>query len=243
MPQEIYTVKLKRKNTVALDTVEFYFERPENFIYEPGQHIEIILINPPTMDESGNKRDFSLVSAPHEEDLVVVARIRDSAFKKGLNALSPGDTVSMRGPLGSSFRLHVDTIRPAVFIAGGIGIAPFMSMVRHILYNKLSYQMLLFHSNRRPEDCVYCKELSQLAAGNQQFTYIPTMTNMKQSTESWHGEEGRISRDLIEKHLDDAQTAFFYIAGPTSMVVGMDLLLHDMGVSRDVVRTEEFTGY
>lgn len=243
MPQQIVTIKLKRKNIVALNTVEFCFERPENFSYESGQHIEIILINPPETDESGNKRDFSLVSAPHEEDLVVVARIRDSTFKKVLNALFPGDTISMRGPLGSLFHLHVDTTRPAIFIAGGIGIAPFMSMIRHVLHNKLSYQIYLFYSNRRPEDTAYHDELSQLAHKNPQFKYIPTMTNMKQSTESWHGEEGRISHELLEKYIDVMQTSIFYIAGPPAMVMAMDLMLHDVGVSRDAVRAEEFTGY
>ncbi len=243
MQPKIYTVALKSKKEVALDTVEFSFERPEGFIFEPGQHVEILLINLPETDTSGNKRDFSLVNSPDEPDLVIVARIRDTAFKKVLNSLMEGQKVTLRGPLGSSFHMHVDTTRPAVFIAGGIGISPFMSMIRFVLHDKLSYQMYLFYSNRRPEDTVYHAELAGYALSSPQFKYIPTMTNMKQSTEKWSGEEGRISKEMIEKYVDGIEISVFYIAGHTPMVVGVDQLLHDMGVSRDAVRTEEFTGY
>ncbi len=243
MPPQTYTVALTSKKDVARNTVEFSFERPEGFAYEPGQHIEIILIDPFEMDDKGKKRDLSLVSAPYENELTIVARIRESAFKKVLNALLPGAKVEMRGPLGRSFRLHMDTTLPAVFFAGGIGISPFMSMIRHILHNGLPYTIYLFYSNRRPEDSAYHDELSKYASSFPQFKYIPTMTNMKQSTEKWTGQEGRISKELIEKYLDVIYASVFYVAGPPSMVVGMDMLLHDMGVSQDAIRTEEFIGY
>ena len=243
MQPQMYTVALISKREVAWKTTEFVFACPHGFVFEPGQHVEIILVDLPEADESGNKRDFSLVSAPHEKDLVVVARIRDSTFKKGLNALTLGQEVSLRGPLGSLFRLHVDTTRPAVFLAGGIGIAPFISMARHVFHDMLPYEIYLFYSNRRPEDTVYHTELAELAATHSQFRYIPTMTNMKQSTEVWQGAEGRISKEMIAKYVDRIDTPVFYIAGPPAMVIGIDQLLHDMGVSRDFVRTEEFTGY
>lgn len=243
MPPQRYTIALKSKKEVAFNTVEFTFVRPEGFIFESGQHVEIILVDPPETDSSGNKRDFSLVNAPDEQDLVIVTRIRTSAFKKVLNSLTEGQTVSLRGPLGSSFRLHVDTTRPAVFIAGGIGILPFISMVRYVLGGKLRYEMYLFYSNRRPEDTIYHEELAGYTLKYSQLKYIPTMTNMKQSTEKWSGEEGRISKEMIEKYLIAVESSVFYIAGSTPMVIGIDQLLHDMGVSRDAVKTEEFTGY
>ena len=243
MPPNIYTVRLTSKREIALATVEFTFERPEAFSFEPGQHIEIIIANFATTDTLGNKRDFSLLNAPYENDLVVATRVRESAFKKALHSLVLGETVSVRGPLGSSFRLHVDTTRPAVFIAGGIGITPFISMLRYIFHGGYSYQIYLFYSNRRPEDTVYHEELSEYAAKHGQFKYFPTMTTMKQSTEKWEGEEGRISKEMIEKRVDSIETSVFYISGAPGMVTAMDQLLHDMGVSRDAVRTEEFDGY
>ena len=87
MQPQTYTVALISKKNVARNTVEFSFERPDGFTYEPGQHVEIILIDPFEMDDEGKKRDLSFVSAPHESELTIVARIRDSAFKKVLNML------------------------------------------------------------------------------------------------------------------------------------------------------------
>jgi len=243
MPKPTFEVKLVKKEEVAFDTLAFSFSRPPDFSYEPGQHIEVMLIDPVETDELGNKRDFSLASAPYEQELLVVARIRESAFKRTLSQLSEGTPVMIAGPLGSSFRLHTDTTRPAVFIAGGIGIAAFLGMVKHVLHEKLPYKMVLLYSNRRPEDTAYLSYLQDLASAYVQFKCMLTMTRMKQSTAPWSGAEGYISKEMILSNIENEHTAVFYIAGPPAMVQSIDSLLLSMGIPRENIRTEEFEGY
>ena len=123
----IYTLTLVAKETVARDTVELQFEKPEGFQYVAGQYGGFTLLNPAETDAKGNTRRFSLVSAPHESTLKIVTRIQQSSFKRELNKLEPGSTLKFAGPTGN-FVLPTEHQKPVILIAGGIGIAPFYSM-------------------------------------------------------------------------------------------------------------------
>ena len=109
-------------------------------------------------DAQSARHTFSIVSAPFENELVVATRMRDSAFKRALKALPIGSHAAIEGPFGS-LTLHNDRARPAVFIAGGIGITPFMSMLRQATQDRLPQRLLLLYSNRRPEDAAFLAEL------------------------------------------------------------------------------------
>ncbi len=234
--------KLTNRETVAEGTMRFYFEKPEGLTYIAGQTIDLTLENPPETDAEGNTRTFSLVSAPHEHELSITTRMRDTAFKRTLKSMAIGTGLSLEGPMGS-FRLHTNEKRPAVFLAGGIGITPFFSMIKDALHRKLPYELCLFYSNRRPEDTAFLADLQSLADEHKNFHLIATMTDMEKSRQSWSGERGYLDEAMLGRHLGDLTAAIFYIAGPLGMVAAMHKMLSGVGVSEDDIRFEEFAGY
>src|SRR5438477_11197857 len=114
-------IALRRRETVAEGTVAFYFAKPAGFSHEAGQNAIFSLIDPGEMDAAGPSRPFTIASAPHERELMIATRMRDSAFKRALGVLPIGAKLSIDGPAGVMV-LHEDESRPAVFLAGGSGI-------------------------------------------------------------------------------------------------------------------------
>ena len=243
------TIVLKSRSMVAEGTLEVRFAKPPGLTFKAGQFVDLTLIDPVETDAEGNVRGFSINSAPDDEDLVFATRLRNTAFKRVLAKMPLGSAVAFEGPFGN-FTLHNDASRPAVLLAGGIGITPFRSIVRRAAHEKLPHRILLFYANRRPEDAPFLDELRQLSAVNPNFTFVPTMTGMERSDVPWIGATGPIDRELIAKNLASkdapAETLagpIYYAAGPPGMVTALRKMLNEAGVDDDDIRTEEFTGY
>ena len=234
--------RLRGKEDLAEGTMAFHFAKPEGFQFKPGQSIDLTLINPAETDAEGNIRSFSIANAPEDADLMIATRMRDTAFKRVLRAAPLDLEVSMEGPMGS-FTLHNNQAKPAVFLAGGIGITPFSSIVRHAAGAKLRHQLYLFYSNRRPEDAPFMNTLNELTRTNPNFHFIPTMTEMERSAAKWSGEAGSISKEMLLRHLPALAGPIYYVAGPPAMVAAMRKMLVAAGVDEDDIRTEEFAGY
>jgi ferredoxin-NADP reductase len=237
-----FKVRLKDRKEVAEGTMAFYFEKPAGFEFKAGQFSNFTLIDPPETDAEGNLRSFSIASAPGEEDLMVATRMRDTAFKRVLKAAALGTEVKVDGPFGS-FTLHRDTSRPAVFVAGGIGITPFRSIILDATQKKLAQRLFLFYSNRRPEDAAFLSELQEIAKRNPTFQCIGTFTELEKSQQPWQGETGLIDRNMLARHLSDLAAPIYYSAGPPAMVTAMREMLLHAGVNEDDIRTEDFAGY
>jgi ferredoxin-NADP reductase len=236
------TSKLKEKETLAEGTMGFYFAKPAGFQFKPGQYLDITLVDPPETDAEGNIRSLSIASAPEDERLLVATRMRDTAFKRFLRK-APADTeVKMEGPMGS-FTLHNNPAKPAVLLAGGIGITPFSSIIRHAAKAGLPHHLYLFYSNRRPEDAAFLNILTELAKTNSNFRFIPSMSEMEKSAMAWSGESGFIDKEMLVRHLPVLQGPIYYVAGPPAMVAAMRQMLTAAGVDEDDIRTEEFAGY
>lgn len=234
--------KLIGHEVVAEGTMRFRFEKPEGFTYLAGQSIDLTLVNPPETDAEGDTRAFTLASSPDDDHLAIATRMRDTAFKRVLRAMSPGTSMKLEGPFGE-LTLPERTDRPVVFLAGGIGITPFYSMSRYAAARSLPHRITLFYSNRRPEDTAFLDELLKLPAQNPNFTFIGTMTEMEKSSQAWGGENGYINAAMLKRHLVDAEDALYYLAGPAGMVAALRKMLNESGVNNDDIRTEEFTGY
>ncbi|HVB99544.1 MAG TPA: FAD-dependent oxidoreductase [Candidatus Dormibacteraeota bacterium] len=239
---EEYTTRLKSREEIAERTIAFHLEKPPGFDFRPGQFVDLTLLDPPETDSQGTVRTFTLASAPYENELVVATRIRQSAFKRVLATLPPGTPLRLEGPMGS-FLVHKNPARAAVFLAGGIGITPFRSILRHAVREGFPHPVYLFYSNRHPEDAAFLKEMDDLAASHSQFLFIPTMTEMERSQLSWNGERRFIDRDLLAQHFCDLKGPIFYAAGPPAMVAAMRDLLIRNDVSEGDIHTEEFGGY
>ncbi|HWD37875.1 MAG TPA: FAD-dependent oxidoreductase [Fimbriimonas sp.] len=133
--------------------------------------------------------------------------------------------------------------RSIVFLAGGIGITPFRSMLVWAAREKLPHRIILFYSNRRPEDAPFLEELQMLERTNPNYKCIATMTAMEKSHRSWHGETRMINQEMLDKYLKDAVSPIYYVAGPPAMVKGLREMLNIAGVDDDDIRAEEFAGY
>src|SRR5258706_943277 len=160
-PMAKYETTLTRSETVAEGTMAFHFAKPAGFKFTAGQSMNVSLIDPPETDAKGNARTFSIGSAPYETELTIATRMRDTAVKRVVKAMPSGGRVQLRGPAGK-FTLDGADTRPAVFLAGGIGITPFVSMSRQAAHDRLARDIWLFYSNRRPEDAAFLDQLSAL---------------------------------------------------------------------------------
>jgi ferredoxin-NADP reductase len=240
--QHDFLVRLCDREQIAERTIACRLEKPLNFVFKPGQFVEITFLNPPETDAEGNSRAFSIASSPREDFLLVATRLRESAFKRVLSHAPEGTQVKIDGPFGD-LRLHNDSSRAAVMLCGGIGITPFRSIIVSATENKLPHRIFLFYSNRRPEDAPFLEELLALEKQYPRFTLIGCMTEMERSRRRWDGERGKINCQMLEKYLGRLPSAIYYITGPPGFVGGMRKMLADSGVDDDDVRAEEFGGY
>jgi ferredoxin-NADP reductase len=238
----VFETSLVGRELVAERTMSFSFTMPQGWSYRAGQFVDITLLDPPQTDAEGNLRGFSISSAPREEVITITTRLRDTAFKRVLKAAPLGTLVKMEGPFGD-LRLH-HAARPAVLLAGGIGITPFRSiLVETIGGGGLPYPVVLFHANRRPEDAAFADEFRSLVRRDPNLTFVPIMTAIPDSGSAWDGERGHIDAAMLRRHLDGLVHPIYYIAGPPGMVQALRTMLIASGVDEDDVRIEEFTGY
>ena len=173
---------------------------------------------------------------------MLATRMRDTAFKRALKTMEPGTELTLDAPHGS-FTLHNNVHIPAVFLTGGIGVTPVRSIVLQAIYDNVPHRILVFYSNRRPEDAAFLDELMESHGTNPDYTFVGTMTQMEESSCEWHGETGFISKAMLLKFIDDLTLPIYYIDGPPAMVNAMRKLLSEAGVDDDNIRTEEFSGY
>jgi len=173
---------------------------------------------------------------------MIATRMRNTAFKRVLWALPLGSAVKIEGPFGN-LTLHNNATKTAVFLAGGIGITPFRSIIVRAAREKMSHRIFLFFTNRRPEDAPFLEELQGLERENPNYRLIATMTEMQKSNRPWNGERELINKEMLSRYLKGAPSPIYYIAGPPGMVKGVHEILNQMQVDDDDIRTEEFAGY
>ncbi len=230
------------RETVADRTMLFRFAKPEGFTYQAGQTIDLKLVNPTETDEEGNARTFSLASSPDDPHLEIATRMRDTAFKRNLREMPLGTELLFEGPFGSLI-LHENTKRPAVFLAGGIGITPFRSIIKDAIARGLSHKMMLFYSNRRPEDATFLAELQAWEKSNPNLQLIATMTNMGTSSKKWEGQQSYLTPEMVKRTVPKDVQPIYYVVGPPVMVISVRDGLKGSGISADDIRFEDFAGY
>ncbi len=236
-----YQTRLNSREDVATGTMAFHFAKPDGFVFKPGQAIDVVLPDP-AADAQSARHTFSIVSAPYQDEVVIATRMRDSAFKRGLKALPIGSHAAIEGPFGS-LTLHKDRARAAVFIAGGIGITPFMSMLQQAAKDRSPQSLLLIYSNRRPEDAAFLADLQALERRSETFRLIATMTELDALRDHWDGQTGLIDGSMIKGAVARLPAPIYYVAGPPGLVQALRTALSDAGVDDDDIRSEDFHGY
>ena len=148
----MYKIALLSKETVADGTMLFILKTCQ-FKYQAGQSLDMTLVEPKETDAEGILVP-SLSPLPSGRFPCHSDCMRDTAFKRTLHDMVPNTEVAIQGPFGSFF-LHENTKRPAVFLSGGIGITPFRAIIKDTTERLLPHTLLLFYSNRRPEDAPF----------------------------------------------------------------------------------------
>lgn len=238
-----HKVVLAGKHEAAQGIVTFEFEKPAGFKYKAGQFVDLILsgVADPARPQD-QRHAFTLSSAPHEERLVITTRIRETAYKQALHGLAIGSELEIEGPYGM-FNLHGDASRAAVMIAGGIGVTPFISMLRQAAQQPLAFDLALVYANRCPEDTAFLAELQQLQASQPRFHLLVTMTNAEDSAQAWSGPRQPLDVALVQQAMQGLQKPIFYVSGPPAMVESLRRQLLDIGIDEADLRNDEFYGY
>ena len=221
---------IERKK-IAEDTFEIRFGlENKRFNFKAGQYVKIsIKVN--VKDNRGSSKDFSISSSPNTKDYIATClRIPDKAseFKQFITSCPIGTKVRIVGPQGV-FTLPEKTDRHIVMLAGGIGITPFMSMIRFSGEEGLEYKLHLVYTNKNKKRLAYLKELKILEKKNPNF-------NMETLFE-------RINQEFIAEKVKKSQNALWYICGLPAMVVNVREILMKTSVAEKDIFLEEFTGY
>lgn len=230
-------LKLLGKKRETPEVESFIFEKPANFEFIAGQYLKFNLEHSGA-DERGTRRYFSISASPHEKFLMITTKyIPDTAstFKSWLNNLSVGETIEADGPRGQfTFQDTGET----VFIAGGIGITPFRSILLDLNYKKLQPKITLLYSNRT-QNILFKQLLDEISPANPNLKIVYTVTD----DPTWPGEKSQINPDFINKYIPNIQKPIFYVSGPEPMVEAMSKMLTEMGVPEDHFKQDFFPGY
>lgn len=212
---------------------------PVKFI--PGQYMEWTLPHENT-DSRGNRRYFSIASSPTEKELLLAVKFYDpsSSYKKRLKELGQKDSI-VASSLAGDFVLPKRLNEPIVFIAGGVGIAPFRSMIKYIIDNKLQANIILIYANRTADEIVFQDIFQEAEKYGVKTVY--TLTDTKHLPPNWQGEKGYVTEELIKKYVPDFKDTIFYLSGPQLMVERYHALLRSMQIKRSHIKQDFFPGY
>ncbi len=227
------------KREVAKGTLFVRFAVEDYPDYRPGAYFWVELPDRGHSDEKGLRRHISLATSPTEKGVVGLAtRLRDTAFKQTLAELELGDEVQVEEPKGS-FLLPEDTETEYVFVAGGIGITVFRSMLRFIADEELPYRVTLVYSNRDRESSAFLDEVEELERRIEGLRVVLTMTDEP----GWEGETRHLDAGVLGELLGGLEGRMFLVAGPPRMAEAVAGSLTGAGLPDDRVLADEFSGY
>ncbi len=239
-PKGRFMLTLTKKEEIAENTYEFTFVPEKTMPYLAGQYLEWTLPEGKKEDAKGNRRYFTIASSPTEKEIRLGVRMNDapSTFKQTLLKLQIGDIVSA-GQLAGDFTLPTNPKKKLVFIAGGIGVTPFRSMVQYIL-DTGKRDVVMFYSNKKAEEVAYY-DILERARTQMGMKTIYALTD---DTRSFQGSyNGMINAEIIKKEVPDYKERTFYISGPRGMVLAFEAALKDLGIPHSRIRTDYFPGF
>jgi ferredoxin-NADP reductase/Na+-transporting NADH:ubiquinone oxidoreductase subunit NqrB len=231
------TLKLLEKIQEAKDTYSFWFEPFKKFDYIPGQFLEWTLAHP-KHDSRGIRRFFTISSSPTENRIRLITRKypNQSTFKQALFNMNPGDEIVVNN-LEGDFVLP-KTNEKFVFIAGGVGMAPFLSMLRHAIDTNKTMDAVLFYANKTADDIAFKNLLAEA-----EKIGLRTIHVLNEPPPQWQGQTGYITPEMIKLEVPDWADRLFYISGPEPMVMNYEQMLSKLGVPRNKMKRDYFPGY
>ncbi len=232
-------LQLKEIQKISDRVYNYIFTPDRAFEYLPGQYMEWTLENVP-YDSRGNRRTFTIASSPTEKDIQLGLKYYEpaSAFKAAFYNLNPGDYI-FASQLAGNFTLDTKKDQKLAFIAGGIGITPFRSMIKYVTDLNLTCDIVLVYVVSNPEEFAYVEVFNQAAKAG--IKIIPVVSNPKYKSNGFI--TAKVSADLLSKLIPDYNERSFYISGSNEMVDSSKAHLLILGVERGRIKTDHFTGY
>lgn len=234
--------KLLKKEVIAPDSLDFVFAPGRRLSYKPGQYMEWTLPHK-SSDFRGTRRYFTLASSPTEKNIRLGVKFYDSgsSFKEAMLAMDRHTPIAAK-QLGGDFVLPKDRSQKLAFIAGGIGITPYRSMVKYLLDTDDQRSVTLLYSEKEPKQFAYV-DVFREAKNRLGIKAVYTITRPKAVPAGWRGRTGHITARLIEEEVPDYAERLFYISGPPTMVAAIKETLLGLGIHRSKIKTDLFTGY
>lgn len=239
-PKDRLLLTLRERVQLAADTFEYVFAPNRGLRFAAGQYLEWTLGHAKP-DSRGIRRYFTLASAPADPLLrlgVKLPAAQSSTFKTALNAMRPGDTI-LASQLAGDFVLPADRDAKLCFIAGGIGITPFISMLQELLRRGERRSIVVLYGNNAPDEIAYDDVLTE-AEGALGITVVRTVLRI--NGEAWDGAVGRIDSAFLQRHVPDAADRLFFVSGPQAMVSATARTLRALGVPARNIRKDFFPG-
>ena len=240
-PKQKLILTLKEKLCVATGTYDFVFAGGGNFNFRPGQYLEWTL-GQDSPDNRGSRRYFTLANSPTETDVRLGVKFYNpaSSFKQTMLNMAPGQKI-VASQLSGDFTLPKDPAKKLVFIAGGIGVTPFRSMVKYLIDKNEKRDVIVFYSNRAAADIAY-KDVFDQAQSRLGIKTVYTVTD-KNAGPSWIGKVGYIDANMIVSEVPDYKQRIFYLSGPHTMVMAFEKTLNNMGVDNNQIKIDFFPGF
>ncbi len=264
-PKQRLVLMLREKKEIALNIFHFSFnsissasKRPEEKLksplkFSPGQYIEWTLPHE-RPDTRGNRRFFTIASSPTEEGVSIGVKMipSPSSFKHELLTLKENDpeSVIVASQVSGDFTLPTDQSKKLAFIAGGIGITPFRSMIKYLVDLDQKRDIVLFYACTTPKEFAYTDIFFEAVKVGVKF--VPIITNKDNihadpswqfNGQPWNGHVGFLSPDAVQKFVPEFKNRTYYLSGPSAMVDTYNAMLKNMGIARKFIKTDYFPGF
>jgi len=233
---------IKQKLRITPDSADFIFNPNRKFTYTPGQYMEWTLPHDGT-DSRGNRRYFTLASSPTEPDIRIGVKFyeRSSSYKQALLEVTR-QTPIVAAQIAGDFVLPKNPKQKLAFIAGGIGVTPYRSMIKYLLDKHEARTITMLYSARTSADFAY-EDVFEEAREEIGIKTVYVVTKKDEAVPGTYGQQGRINAQMIKEEIPDYQERLFYISGTQAMVTAMQATLKDMGVPSHQVKVDYFSGY
>jgi glycine betaine catabolism B len=232
-PKEKLILILKEKNKLTDSIYDFVFKSSQKLNFKAGQYLEWTLGHPHT-DSRGNRRYFTVASSPTETDVRIGIKFepeKSSSYKREMLSMKNGHKI-VASQLAGDFTLPKNINQKLVFVAGGIGVTPYRSIIKYLLDTNEKRDIVLIYSERDIKMMVYKDIFSE--AAKKMGTKIIYYESEKM---------GHMTSQFIKKEIPDFKEREFYLSGSHGMVMGFEDVLAQLNLPRKQIKVDYFPGF
>lgn len=240
-PKQKVLLRLQKKLKVAPNILHFVFKPSRPLVFTPGQYLEVTLAHPHP-DSRGIRRYFTLASSPTESTVHLGVRFYEqgSSFKQAMYWMNT-KTALVGAQVAGDFSLPSNPEQKLVFLAGGVGITPFRSMLKYLLDTQQQRDIHLLYVNKTAQEIAY-KDILQEASLKVGVKIVYTLTDTAAVPRKWPGLVGRISEQMIRQTVPDYQERLYYLSGSPEMVRASERVLKNLHIKERQIKKDFFPG-